>query len=194
VSDINVAMSTLDKICVEVIPGGAGPPGPSGAPGPPGPPGADGAPGPQGPQGPQGPGGAAANLFSYTLSSNTGEPPTSSQMRLNNASQTAATLMWVHHTDNSGTDYSLLLDSITVGNNMVMQDKNNSANVQRYHVTASVTDKGTYTEIPVQWFTGSGTVPNGQVVLAMIASGGNEVVISATAPSDPGIELWVDTS
>src|SRR5215475_7327004 len=99
-------------------PGPQGPAGPAGATGPQGPTGATGATGPQGPTGatgPQGAPGQSSSFIDYRFSTATVAPPASGYVALNNATASAATLIWIHYITNANNDVTVVIKSLQVG-------------------------------------------------------------------------------
>jgi len=147
---------------------------PTGQQGPPGPTGPMGPEGPVGPQGPQGNPGASTSFLDLSFSGTTTAPPTKSQVRLNNATQTAATLMWIDHTTNHNADVTVPLDAIDAGAEVYIENQADSTRYQRYLVTTDAVNKGTYTELGIQWESGGTALPtSGQtdVFLGIIHKG-----------------------
>src|SRR6516225_8704655 len=105
--------------------------------------------GAQGPVGPAGPPGASMSFLDYLFSTNTAAPPSSGYVELNNATQTAATLIWVHHITNANNDATIFLDAVVTGDEVYIQEKANSAQLLKFNVTANAVDRGTYTELAV---------------------------------------------
>jgi hypothetical protein len=146
--------------------GATGPAGATGATGP------AGATGPQGAQGPQGPSGAAAGGHaSFTFNSNTSEPVTGNQLRINNASQTAATRLWVSKTDTDGLDVSIGLAKVLAGHQIYFQDFDDASKWVKYSVTADGVDDGAYYDFVVAYHSGPANVPFQKVELMPIAPG-----------------------
>ena len=143
-----------------------GPPGPEGPAGPAGPA------GPEGPVGPEGPSGASSTAFDYSLNATTTAPPGGGQIRLNNADQTAATLIWADYHTAPGNDVRIVILAIREGDILLLQDKDNSARYQQYLATGAATDEGTYAEIPVSWQSGGDAVPTGQRAFLFVRSQG----------------------
>lgn len=148
--------------------GPQGPPGPQGIPGPTGPTGPTGATGPQGVPGPSGGTGGHA---SFTFNSAIVEPITGNQLRINNASQTAATKLWVSETDTAGLDVSVGLDKILNGHQIYLQDFDDAAKWVKYRVTSDGTDKGGYREYSIAYLTGPANVPFQKIEFQPIAPG-----------------------
>src|SRR5215831_7133230 len=145
----------VPKATIQVVPEGTL------VPGPPGPP------GPTGPAGPPGPSGmTASGLFSFQFSTSTAEPPTGSQIRMNNAAQPAATKIWVMTTTSDGIDVSMALFMWgKAGSDLYLQDKNDSTKRQRYVSVADAVAKAGYYELSVQWISGSNPLLAQAIVL-----------------------------
>jgi hypothetical protein len=94
-------------------------------------------------------------------------------MRLNNANQTLATAMYLHHTNALNIDISNALKMLEAGNTLLLQDKTNAANYRMYRVSAAITDFATYTEVPVTYLSGGAAVTAGRVMLAAFGMGGS---------------------
>jgi hypothetical protein len=102
------------------------------------------------PTGPQGPPGDSVSSFGYTFSA-AAPPPGNAEVRLNNANQTAATIISASHTTTSGADTTNALGIINTSNQIYLQDKDDASSWQLYNVTGLVTNQGSYTDIPVAW-------------------------------------------
>ena len=132
-------------------------------PGPPGPPGEQGPPGPPGPAGM-----TASGLFSFQFNATITEPPTGSQIRMNNAAQSAATKIWVTTTTSDGVDISMALQMWgKAGSDLYLQDKNDSTKRQRYVSIADAVAKAGYYELSVQWVSGQNPLLAQAIVLLM---------------------------
>ena len=88
--------------------------------------------------------GGTGGHASFTFNSNTTEPPTGNQLRINNASQTAATRMWVSQTSTDGMDVSIGLAKILAGHQIYIQDFDDASKWVKYTVTADGVDDGSY--------------------------------------------------
>jgi hypothetical protein len=125
----------------------------------------------------------------YVFSTNTSAPPSSGQIRFNNATPAAVTVIWVHNVTNAGTDIKRILEGIPVGAKLIIQDKDNSANYADYTVTALV-DGGTYWQFSVTFVVGAGTIANQQRVIFAWqtgAAGGPWTVYTPTLAAGSGI-------
>ena len=75
-------------------------------------------------------------------------PPNAGQIRFNNANIAAATILWIHETNDGGTDVGSFLNLIDPGDLIYIQDKGNSDNFVVVQVT-NLTDQGTYSEVTI---------------------------------------------
>jgi hypothetical protein len=161
----------IETIDVEI--GDTGPVGPQGSPGADG---ADGAPGPQGPQGLQGPqgiqgpigpagpqgapGGGGAGSAEYAFSTNLAAPPSTGQIRLNNAAAASATILWAHNVTNTGIDIKRVLESLLVGSKIIIQDESDNTKYADYQISGALVDQTTYYQIPVTFLAGGSAIAN----------------------------------
>src|SRR5262245_39279885 len=158
-------------------PGPQGPAGPTGATGPQGPAGATGATGPQGPTGatgPQGRPGQSSSVLDYRFSTATVAPPASGYVALNNATASAATLIWIHYITNANNDLTVVIKTLQVGSNLYLQDKADSTRFAKYQITAAPVDNGMYAAVAVGWLsggTGAAFTNNESIYLGVIAVG-----------------------
>jgi len=139
--------------------GGGGEPGP---------------PGPQGPAGPQGAPGQSSSVLDYRFSTATVAPPASGYVALNNATASAATLMWIHYITNANNDLTVVIKSLQVGSNLYLQDKADSTRFAKYQITTAPVDNGTYAAVAVTWVssgTGAAFTNNESIYLGIVAVG-----------------------
>jgi len=142
-----------------------------------GPAGATGATGPQGPTGatgPQGAPGQSSSVLDYRFSTATVAPPASGYVALNNATASAATLMWIHYITNANNDLTVVIKGLQVGSNLYLQDKADSTRFAKYQITATPVDNGTYGAVAVTWLssgTGAAFTNNESIYLAVVAVG-----------------------
>lgn len=121
--------------------------------------------------GPPGPPGESASVVEYSFNGTTTQPPSSGQVRLNNANQTLATLMWVSHMTPEGVDVGNIASTFKAGTKVYIQDKDNSARWQQYELTADATAKGTYTEFAIEWLEGGDPVPEQRCKVMFLSQG-----------------------
>lgn len=121
-------------------------------------------------------------------------PPNSGNVRMNNANQTLATKIWLHDITYVNNDASNILDLIGVGDKFYIQDKDNSAQWQRYLITA-IADMGTYHEFSVTWEAGGSALANQRIGIftlrASSSGSGAATAIGDTPPASPVAgQLW----
>jgi hypothetical protein len=80
-----------------------------------------------------------------------GEPPTGSQVRLNNVNQAAATKVWINYITSPGADMSNILPLIQVGDVIALQDFNDGTKYVEYSIVGAPVDKGTYVEYAISF-------------------------------------------
>jgi hypothetical protein len=151
-------------------------PGPTGATGPAGvagPQGVQGVQGERGIQGPQGsPGGSMGTPVSFMWGTGITEPPTGSQVRINNAAQELATKMWVMDMTTDDIDVSVGLARIKDGYQIYVQDFDAHDKWARYNVIGNPLDKTTYWELPIAFVSMSVLpIPAQKVLLQVISPG-----------------------
>lgn len=125
--------------------------GPQGQPGPPG---------PQGEIGPQGPAGGSTSIAEYQFKTAITTPPASGEVRLNNASQAAATAVYLHGMTWNNTDLMNAFRAIASPTEIYIQDQNDSTVNQHYQASANAIDHGTWVEVPVTWMKGGTALVN----------------------------------
>jgi hypothetical protein len=130
-----------------------------------------GEPGPPGPEGPPGPPGGSTSVLEFMFDAHLTEPPSGSEVRLNNATQSAATKMWVRYTTADGTDATTALLLIDASAKVYLQDKDDASRWQQYQVTGNAIDKGSYVELPVSWLAGGAALPEQRCLLGIIRQG-----------------------
>lgn len=144
-------------------------------------------------------------LFAYTFAVTTTAPPASGTIRLNNATQTAATTMWIHYTNGSSVNIkNYFINRVKVGDTFYLQDKNDATKWQLYEMTGAFTDNGTYATVPVTWVAGGSALLAQAIIVSREAAGGvppvddvigGIITISNTAPSTPAVnDVWIDTT
>ncbi len=181
------------------VTGPVGPTGPIGVTGPigaTGPTGADSTvPGPTGATGATGPTGAdgqSSSFYDYKAKTTitTGKPG-SSYLIWNNATQISATQINIDHIDDDGIDIDIFLEILSPGDILVIQDRNNSVNFQKWEVSAAITIfPNDYVIVPVTLINSGGTgttnfANNHQIFLAIVSAGviGPTGPIGATGPT-----------
>jgi hypothetical protein len=148
-------------------------------------------------------GGGPAGHTSYTYNNTLTEPPASGQIRLNNASQSAATRLWVHQNDEDGLDVTIALARMLPGTQIYLQDYDDATKWVKYNITAAV-DDGTYYDFTVTYHSGPGGMTPGSGAAGRIEiqqvspgtvgvppGGGVGQVLGKTGASDYAV-AWVD--
>jgi hypothetical protein len=110
------------------------------------------------------------SYVSFSFNATTSEPIVGNQIRINNASQTAATKLWVSHSTFDGLDVTAGLSRVTPGDVIYIQDFDDGSKWVRYLVSAATND-GTYHDFDVTYQTGPGTVPFQKVALRILFQG-----------------------
>lgn len=92
--------------------------------------------------------------FDYTFNPSAyTPPPIAGNFRMNNATQSAATHIYIHEQTAVSNDAALMLAQIAVGDKLLIQRKSDTTQWQRYSITA-VADMGTYWDFTVAWVDG----------------------------------------
>ena len=117
------------------------------------------------------PGGGISSHVTFAYNTTTTEPPSGSQVRLNNADQLLATRMWVSQETVDGLDISIGLAKILSGHQIYIQDRNDASKWAKYTVTTTGVDDGTYYDFAVVYHSGPGGIPSGQIELQAVIPG-----------------------
>lgn len=127
------------------------------------------------------------SLFEYTYNAQTSAPPAAGQLRFNNADPLLATSVFLSGSTAPGVDVSNMLP-FAAGTELVVQDKDDASRVARFATGPAIQQPG-YLQLPVTFTNGSGTLPAGQRVLAVIGTRSDAL----PAGADPGEFLGVNT-
>lgn len=101
----------------------------------------------------------------------TSAPPTTGQVRFNNADISSATEFYLHETTDEGTDVSAFLElMLQDGSVLYMQDKTNASNHVLVEISTSV-DSGTYRTYGIQAVSEAGTEPAQNTAVVLFTSG-----------------------
>ena len=144
--------------------------------------------GAQGPQGPQGPAGQSSNYYRYkTKTGTTSGDPGAGFLIWNTATQRNATQINLSHLDDDGNDIDVFLALLNAGDNLVVQDQNDSDNYQVWIVSNPITIfDNSYVEVPVTLVSSTGTgytgFSNNHPLLFIVQSAG---VVGPTGPTGP---------
>ena len=96
---------------------------------------------------------------SFMFSAATTEPPTGTQLRLNNATQSSATKLWVMDASVDGLDVTVGLARIMIGHQIYLQDYDDATKWIKFTVTADAIDKGNYFEVGIAHHSGASASP-----------------------------------
>jgi hypothetical protein len=110
------------------------------------------------------------SYVSFSFNSNTTEPIVGNQVRINNASQTAATRLWVSHSTFDGLDVHVGLSRVTAGDTIYIQDFDDGSKWVRYLV-GGTHDDGTYHDFNVTYASGPANVPFQKIALRILFQG-----------------------
>ena len=111
-----------------------------------------------------------SSYVSFTFNANTVAPPVGNQIRLNNASQTAATHLYISHTTTDGLDVHVGLARVQPGDLIYFQDFGTATKWVRYTVVTN-TMPGAYHDFTVTYESGPANVPFQKVALRVIFPG-----------------------
>lgn len=130
--------------------------------------------------------GGSGGAAEYVFNTNTSAPPSSGQIRLNNATQSSATIIWVHNVTNGGVDLKRALETTPIGAKLVIQDQDDSSKYANYQVAGALIDGGTYWEIPITFLVGGSALANQQRTMLSIQMGASYASLdSPTFTGDP---------
>lgn len=162
------------------------------------------------------------SVLNYMFNASTAAPPALGTIRLNNATQTAATVLWLNYTTNDSIAINLktyFLARVKIGDTIYMQDKDVPTKWQLYQVSAAWTDNSTYAALPVVWLAGGSALTAARIIVSRQGAtvnspvgeapvdsklygreSGNwvqtaKVIVSSTAPGSPDVgDVWIDTT
>jgi hypothetical protein len=160
------------------------------------------------------------SLYGYLFNTSTTPPPASGGLRLNNATQSAATIAYLSFTTEDGVDLeTYFAQRIQVGDIMYVQDRDDPTKWQLYEVSGAYTDSGTYASIPVVWMAGGAALTGQRVVVSRESAGAvapvgeapndgilyarkntawaalPNITVASSAPGSPAVnDVWIDTT
>jgi hypothetical protein len=157
-----------------------GPVGPTGNTGPTGPTGNT------GPTGPTGPQGQSTTFYNYrSQTSSFGPPITNGRIEWDNATQTAATTIYVSHIDDLGNDVEVLLALLQIGDIILLQDQSANGNYQSWTVTSVTPVLTQYVAYGVTLNTSTYIFPDNHQMLLIVAAVGSTGATGPTGPTGP---------
>lgn len=153
--------------------------------------GVTGATGTQGPIGSIGPTGAAGQSTSYyefkADVSATNTPPNAGTIRWNNLTQANATQIHTSHLTDTFLDVDIFLALLKENDTLIIQDRNNSANYQRWRVNAApIVADNSFITFPVTLINSTTTFTNNQSLILAVVSAGITGPIGPTGPTGSG--------
>ena len=122
------------------------------------------------------------NSIEYQFNNTITEPPSTGQIRFNQATQASTTKLWVSHTTSSGVNIKQFLAAATTGAKLVLQDKIDNTNYIKFDVTGVPVDKTTYWEFAVAVTASGGNLPNAAILAAVTAATGGGGTSTPTPP------------
>lgn len=145
---------------------------------------------------------AAANglvVSMFVFSTTVSYPPPAGQIRLNNATQNAATRIDVSHLNSGGIDVTQIFQlQVQAGTLILLQDRATPANYQIYTATGPAVVSGSDLQIPVVWKSGGASIANNRPMLFGVGGGGGAASVTTddnppAAPLRDG-QLWFKSS
>ena len=124
-----------------------------------------------------------AESFEFQFSSATSEPPTGSQIRLDNADASLASKLWVRNLTTPGEDVWRMLMLSPVGSSVYVQDYDDHSRALVYKTTGAPADKVDYVELPVAWQVSAALPLLTQKVVLVLVGPGEE----PPTPTPPGV-------
>ena len=122
-------------------------------------------------------GGDAQGGLRYALSLATTSPPSSGQVRFNNAAIASVTQIFIHESDRNSAAQSEILDAIALGTRLQVALESNEEIYAWFRVSGAVVDNGSDRAIPVAFISSAGVFAAEEVTLNFLqiqasASGG----------------------
>ena len=116
--------------------------------------------------------GGGTNTGEYRMNNNTSPPPPTGDVCFNNfATQSAATIVYLHKTTDTGIDATHILTArLKKGTRILVQDKNDSTRYTLFRLTADATFTNPYFTIPVVMIQAGANIPNNDLVVVTVSS------------------------
>jgi hypothetical protein len=123
------------------------------------------------------PASSTTSLIQYTFDTGTGTGPASGELRINNATYSAATAIYVSDTDANSVSVQTLLDFWASLDRIIIRSVTSATKWVVYRVTGANTDAGTYHNITVTYVADSGSsFSDGDSIILENANGSYEFV------------------
>ena len=161
-------------VSISAISGATGATGATGPEGPKGATGNNGTNGATGATGANGTNGVSISYYKYNAKTNSQTaPPANHQIIWNNATQISSTILYIDHLTRDNIDIDIFLALIKTGDNLIIQDDNNSNNYQKWTVSGTPTIiPNDYISVPVTYVEGGYSFSNGHdIILAPLSIG-----------------------
>jgi hypothetical protein len=147
--------------------------------------GATGTQGPIGSIGPTGAAGPSTSYYEFKADVNaTNTPPNAGTIRWNNLTQLSATQIHTSHLTDTFLDVDIFLALLKENDTLIIQDRNNSANYQRWRVNAApIVADNSFITFPVTLINSTTTFTSNQSLILAVVSAG---IAGPTGPTGPG--------
>ena len=139
-------------------------------------------------------GGGFNGLGLWRYRTATGSTPSSGQLQFNNTTIASATELYIHNTNDNGTDMSAFLGSLSSGSLLYIQVQDDSTQFVVVEIGTSSLAGSVYT-FPILNIETEGTAPTNNTQVALVASGtGSGGGGSSITVQDEGISLTTDVT
>jgi len=140
---------------------------------------------------------SVSGFAEYRYDSTTTPPPASGEIRANNTSVSAVTVLYFNNITSNGSDIKRVLTEMSIGTVMVIQDQDNNVNFGKFTVNATPIDQTTYVQFPVTVTDSGGTLfNNARLLVAIMGSGGGGGgnVSNVGTPANGQLAQWTDAT
>jgi hypothetical protein len=103
----------------------------------------------------------------YKFSTSTSNNPPTGVVRLNNATYSSVTNIYLSETTNNGVDGTLYLQKLKIGDTINFQQQDDSSKICKYTITALPTDNGSWWDIQVAFNSSTGALWSNNKVLLL---------------------------
>ena len=111
-------------------------------------------------------------MHPYMFYTTTTAPPAAGQVRFNNATQSATTVIYYSYTNEDGVDLKTYFQQrVKVGDSIYIQDRDEAAKWQLFEISSAFTDNGTYASIPVVWKAGGAVLTQQRIIVTRETAG-----------------------
>ncbi len=139
-------------------------------------------------------GGSTSN-FSYKFQTSTTPPPSSGNIRYNNATQTSATLMYVHKDTDDNQDIHNFLANVKAGDRVVIMNNVDSGQYQEWRID-TITDVTSYVQYGITFLSNQGiSFSNNQnIVLGLLGVSRDSILMQDTYNNSAQPQIETDDS